>query len=392
MLTQIDWTQTPIDLASLIGKSELLVHEKMAFLVYHADVLHHYEPVLRQFRPEEVDLVLHAKHGCEEQLFERVAQLPYHWVLSKDLLASLTSYRYLVSTNYLDDHELILSLENGQQSIHRHMLISLLGHYNIRFMYCLGIDGWNLEAWNHIYDAFLCFGEFQARQLSRFPGKKFLMGYPRYDAFFNQSFDRAPWLRRLGCDPDKPIVVWLSTLKMGSGVLDLFALAVSQLSCNYNVLVKPHPLSWPMEPNYLSALNGLNFCAVLQDIDNLILFQLADFVITDYGGTAYSALYTDCNLLLLDHPEFTGQATEDPLASETDAWLRRHIIHIEPKEADRLPDLLADQAYWQAQKQKRAELRSFFFASYYGNSAQIAADLLKQMPQLLVSKTAQKWD
>ncbi|HEY9843693.1 MAG TPA: hypothetical protein V6D23_24695 [Candidatus Obscuribacterales bacterium] len=380
----MDWDETEIDVSALSGQLQLPVREKPAFLVCYPDMFHHYDPVLRQFRPEEVDLVLHACHGAEAELIAAARLRPYRWSLSTELLATLTSYRWLVSQNYVDEHKLVLRGPDGGRSEFRRMLLSLLGRRNIRFMYGLGVDSWHLSGWNVLYDAFLCQGEFQARQLGGFAGQKFLMGYPRFDAFFTQPFDKAAWLARFGCDPAKPVLVWFSTIQMSHGVIDRFAAAVSRLSADYNVLVKPHPLSWNVEPDYVAALDGLPFSAVIrEDLDNLILYQLADHVLTDYGGTAFAALYTDRNLLLLDHPQHPGHSSEDVLSSDSDCWLRREIVHLGPDEAQRLPALLADAALWQRQKQVRATLRQLFFAPYYGNSAAVAAALIRQLPELL---------
>ena len=51
-------------------------------------------------------------------------------------------------------------------------------------------EGWSLNAWNQIYDVILCHGvNDQAEINKRFTAKTYIMGYPRYDEYFDDSIN-----------------------------------------------------------------------------------------------------------------------------------------------------------------------------------------------------------
>lgn len=351
---------------------------KIAFLLHSPELLHHFGPVLEHFAPDEVDLLSYNYRQIPD-LEARLEALPFaHYPIS-ELLPQRIGYRFLVSNHYQGYVHTTLPGPNGPQLV-RLPLLPTLGRYNVRFMYGMGVDQCHFDESNRFYDAFLCFGPWQAQGLAAYPGPKLLMGYPRYDAFFAQKTDRKATLSALGCDPNKPVVVWFSTVQSSFGVLREFASAIASLVPEYNVLVKPHPEG----TKSTDFLDAYPFTRVIRDyLDNLLLFQIADYVLCDYGGTVFSALYTDCQLLLLDHPHYQSRTEESATVPNTDLWLRQHLTHLSLDEADQIPTLLRSESHWQAQKQKRQWLRQQFFADHYGSSAQVAAQHLRNLETLL---------
>ena len=110
---------------------------------------------------------------------------------------------------------------------------------------------------------------------------------------------------------------------------------------------------------------------IREHIDNVELFQLADFLLCDYGGSAFGGIYTDRNVLLLDLPN----AEADPLMGEdsSDIWLRKYLPHLGAQQSDRLEELLEDDSLWNAQRPMRKSLSQYYFAPFYGYAGQIAA-------------------
>lgn len=360
-----------------------LIRDKIAFVLHSPELLHHFGPVLQHFSPAEVDLLIFAHDGDSRALEARLSELPFHQEHVGQLLPGLTGYRVLVSNHVHSLWRGNLPGPDGAIPAEGYLLRAL-GQYNVRYMYGLGSDSWNLADWNQVYDAFLCQGPVQAARLQHFRGHTYQIGYPRYDRFFSEPFDRAAWLAHFHCDPDKPVLVWLSTQQIFSGALHCHAEGISRLSRDYNVLVKPHPFSWQSEPDYVAVLRQYPYTAVIaEDLDNLILYQLADLVLADYGGTVFSALYTDCRLILLDLPGYPGRASDDPLTSDSEAWVRRFLVHLLPEDNHRIPALLADEALWREQALTRAWLRQQLFSHTNGGAAPAAARLLRQMPRLL---------
>lgn len=355
------------------------VRPKLAFLLHHQEMLYHFAPVLKLLDPAEVDLI-RFEAGSGSELARKLAELPFACYDAEDLLEQGIGYQVLVTHHLHGPRRKVVTDADGRRELRCGMLIRMLGQRNVRFMYGMGSDHWNYSPWNELYDAFLCHGPMQSEQLAGFRGEKLLMGYPRYDAFFRQPCDRAGWLARLGCDPARPVVVWLPTLQSYYGTIPHFAAAVSRLGADYNVIVKPHPFSWLGETEYLAALAPYHYTQLVREsLDNLILFQLADYVLADYGGSAFSALYTDSRLILLDHPEHPGPLAAAARGRDSDHWLRGFIPHLGPEQAAQLPELLASQRLWSEQQRTRAWLQRQLFAPGYGYSAEIGAELLRRI-------------
>jgi hypothetical protein len=153
------------------------------------------------------------------------------------------------------------------------------------------------------------------------------------------------------------------------------------LTAKYNVVVKVHPLMPGSEPERVAALRQHPFTDFIADAsDNLPLYQLADFMLFDYGGPPFAGIYTDKRMVLLNVP----QAEKDALTGEdsTDISIRRTIVNVDADDGD-LARLLADDEMWAAQKAQRQALRKLYFAPYYGFSAQIAASALSNLDQIL---------
>jgi hypothetical protein len=278
-------------------------------------------------------------------------------------------YRCLVSEHYLGDGT-------------HHDLMKQVGERNVRFMYAQGKNLWNFAPWNRLYDLILCFGPYQAARLAFAESTvKVQMGYPRYDDYFTQDLATGRIRQLLGCDPAKPTMVWLPTWKELSS-LDRYREAMADMARDWNVVVKPHPLSLTHEPARVAALRALPFTKVVDEtLDNLYLYAIAERVVCDYGGTPFGALYLDRPLLLLNMP---GAAQHRETGEESaDVFLRETVINLDDPSPRALRGVLADEDAWSAQRQVRARLREIFFAPYYGFSGQVAALVLENLGNIL---------
>lgn len=360
------------------------IREKTAFLFHSPELIYHFGPVLEQFAPSEVDLIVYNYRRIPD-LSARLKELPFQVYDVQELLPERIGYRYLVSNHYQGYIHTSIPGPQGLQLV-RSPLITCLAQKNVRFLYGMGVDQcYFTDDSNLLYDAFLCFGPWQAKGLSHYPGKKLLMGYPRYDHFFHQNIDRATWLKKLNCDPQKQTIVWFTTSKTAYGTLNIFAESLSQLTQEYNLIVKPHP----EELENTEYLEQYGFTSIIRDyIDNLILYQLSDFILSDYGGIIYSALYTDRPILLLDHPDYQSQTTEDVAVPDTDLWVRQYLTHLSLSESEQISDLLKSEIHWQEQKKTRQWLREQFFTPAYGHAGELAAQYLRDLDSLLSDQLA----
>ena len=336
--------------------------KRLGFLLHSLELLNHFGSVLDLLPPGSFDLLA---YGEEVSLDGLNAASRWGCAVrsAQDVIGAGDRYVWLVS-----NHPIVL----GDQP-----LITQLADNNARFMYAAGKSGWNLRSWNELYQLILCFGPYHAEAFASVSQARIVqMGYPRFDRYFNETPHREALCKRFRCDPDKKTVVWLPTWKALSSV-GLFNKEVSSLGSDYNVVVKVHPLMATQELDRVLALARYRFTAMITDAsDNLPLYQLADYMLFDYGGPPMAATYVDKNMLLLNVPnaeqdEFTG-------ADSPDILLRNHLISVNRGE-DRIAGLLKDESVWAAQAEPRRMLREKYFAPNYGNASQIAATTLQSL-------------
>lgn len=338
------------------------VREQLGFLVHLSEMFNHYGAVWQQLPPESFEIVITGEAPERERTRQMADALGYRSVEAEQCLAERLRYRHLVSNHCLEN-------------IDGTPLVRLLGEFNIRFMYALGKARHNFAEWNRLYDMIMCFGPYQVEKLAFCDTSvKLQMGYPRYDAYFNETPDRDELLHRHGCDPARQTLVWLPTWRELCS-LDLYGEQIALLANTYNVVVKPHPLSVSGEPGRIERLQRLPLTRVITgQLDNLELFRLADCVLCDYGGPAFGALYLDKKLVLLNVPG----AENDSLTGgdSADIALRRHIPSLDTFTVPKLWGMLEDSALWEAQKHIRRRLRDYYFAPYQGFAASVAAKAL----------------
>jgi CDP-glycerol glycerophosphotransferase (TagB/SpsB family) len=169
-------------------------------------------------------------------------------------------------------------------------------------------DGWSLQSWNDIYDVFLCHGVNDEREIKkRFKGKIYIMGYPRYDRFFSGDLDLTSIRREFGLSESKKTILWMPTLGGDYSSIPLFAEPLSTISKKYNIIVRPHPISFIQEKDVIGLLEKCNFNIdrkALRDMNEL--FGVADVILADNGGTPFSAIFLGKNVIFLDVPHDLG--------------------------------------------------------------------------------------
>lgn len=366
----------------LIPADPSRLRNQIGLILNHADTFHHFRNLLALLEPDQFEIVIAGDRAALEAIARSHG---YAHVWYQDILHAGPRYRYTLSNYYIYYYD--LHDETGQ-TVGKIYLPQLLGAQAIKMSYTMGVDYWSYADWNRIFAVQLCYGPWQAERLSPFGGRIFQVGYPRYDDFFNQPFDRAGWLARWNL-PERPTIVWLPTRYQHT--LRSFGEAVASLSQDYNVLLKPHPLTWEEDPGLIRWLQMLPFSRLIeQSVDTLNLYALADYVFCDYGGAPFGAIYTDRRLLLLNHyaethfdphqlhiqgPGPTRLADLNP----TEVYLRQSIVAVDPGERHRLPEILADKQLWVQQQQARAALRAEFFAPEYGTASARVAEILRQL-------------
>jgi len=338
---------------------------RIGFLVHTLELVNHYACVWDLMPEGSFDVVLCGDAETTDLAF--FAPWKCHVVKANEVIHANSKYQYLVS-----NHPINLS---GSP------LIKQLANINVRFMYAAGKSGWNLSEWNSLYDVILCFGPYHAGIFSESTDAVVVqMGYPRFDRYFTQQLDKADLHSRYGCDPLKKTVVWLPTWKTLSSVTH-FDAEISALTDQYNVIIKLHPLMPESEPERVAALQQHYFTHVITDSsDNLPLYQLADFMLFDYGGPPLAGIYADKNFILLN----VDGAIDDELtgADSPDITIRKHLINVSPADAA-IAKTLVDPSIWEQQRSWRHILRKLYFAPYYGFSSSVAANALLNLKHMV---------
>jgi hypothetical protein len=392
--------------------------KKVAFMVHEPTMFAHYSSVWAEMDRNSFVIVLlgvfsdseNGEHGTGEFL-SKVDRLGYTTVYLADIVARNIKYEYVVSNHILSGRSphpgspYQLALHNIKNLVKRSINVSnrmfgrdkrfdisnldpvqypplQAGIKQIRFMYGADIsDAWSLDAWNEIYDLFLCHGPNDETHLKkRFKGKTAIMGYPRYDLYFSEALDLDEVVEEFGIDPNKKTILWMPTWDiLGDGVCSIvpFARAISGLTDDFNVIVRPHPISIRKDPDAIKLLVSLKYRIDVDSTRDMNkLFKVADFVLCDHGGSAFGALYLGKNLVLLKTPKYDESLMAK---NSSNLELMKYFPTITVSEVDSLRSLFNDTVYWQKVLEDSRQLSDKYFADYRGTSSAAAATALGQL-------------
>jgi len=255
-----------------------------------------------------------------------------------------------------------------------------IGNKQIRYMYGADIsEGWSLQSWNDIYDIFLCHGVNDEREIKkRFKGEALVMGYPRYDRFFSGEIDFSNIKREFGISESKKTVLWMPSLGGDYSSIPLFAKPLSTLSEKYNLIVRPHPLSFIQEKDFIGLLEEFDFHidrTALRDMNEL--FGVADVVLADHGGTPFSAIFLGRNVIFLDVPDDLGveSAATSYIAGSSVLELKKYLPIVTSQDIHMLESMLDSEEFYEENSQRIDALFEKYFNSPRGGGAKRVADI-----------------
>jgi len=174
-------------------------------------------------------------------------------------------------------------------------------------------DGMDLKTKNYpypeyenIFDTFLTLGKFETKIIKKKFYKKncFEMGYLRYENIQTKKKIYQQIFKEFKLNKNKKIIFWTPTHIDGNEEADninLWINKINALTKNYNIIIRPHPKTLMTRPNFVNKLNKLNYFVDKEQNRKIgELFKISDFVISDYGGTLFSAIYLDKPILALN--------------------------------------------------------------------------------------------
>ncbi|NNE04387.1 MAG: CDP-glycerol--poly(glycerophosphate) glycerophosphotransferase [Xanthomonadales bacterium] len=342
--------------------------EKIIFAVQMAEFINHYKNIWRHLSPEEFEIVFAGQNPEDSSEIRQFASRHGYVARALNEVEGKVQYGTVVS-----NHPFVF----GQ---HAHFMprLAVLGHKHVRLMYSLGKARWNFSNWNDVYDLVLTFGPFHEKGLGHLESARTRqVGYPRFDHYFRGEIDTRQVATELGLEAARKTVLWLPTWAELSSI-DTFVDSIAALNEEFNLLVKVHPLTATREPARMKRLANAGI-QTMADInrDNVELFAVADFVLCDYGGSAFGAIYMDKNLLLLnseqaESDEYTGNQSMD-------VQLRSWIPNIGAERKNELAGMLRDDAIWADQGGKRRHIEQKVFAPNKGTASEVAAQAIREL-------------
>ncbi|WP_311971204.1 CDP-glycerol glycerophosphotransferase family protein [Pseudomonas baltica] len=384
--------------------------KKMAFLLHEPMMLNHYESVWQALGKSQFSIVLTQyfyldQNGQQKEgipaFFKHVQARGYQVLDIEQVIDSGIRFDYSVSNHPISGGSKTRKPEQRHdryKKLWNRILIALgrrarwhygvdidtllplqVGRKQIRYMYGADLsDAWSLMDWNEIYDIFLCHGVNDERIIKeRFAGEVFVMGYPRYDEYFEADLDVASISKEFDLTPGKKTLLWMPTLGGESSSIPVYAHAIARLHDQVNIIVRPHPLSFVQEREYIAALEACDFKIDRTSTRNMNqLYGAADLVLADYGGTPFSAVFLGKNTVLLDVPG----GDESPMnVGSSVLELKKSLPVYTPDTVEQLPEALSSPAFMQRNDAAIEHLFQQYFGSPRGRNAARVAKYLESL-------------
>jgi CDP-glycerol glycerophosphotransferase (TagB/SpsB family) len=149
-----------------------------------------------------------------------------------------------------------------------------------------------------------------------------LVGYPKLDALVNGRYDAAAVRERLALDMHRPTALYAPTWSPASSLN--FAgetIVASLVDAGFNVIVKPHDLSFDPDPKYsggidwrgrLRAIERGGRVVVVSEPDSTPLLPASDVVVTDHSSIAFEFCLLDRPIVVVDAPDLPRVARINP--------------------------------------------------------------------------------
>jgi len=154
------------------------------------------------------------------------------------------------------------------------------------------------------------------------PGAATLVGYPKLDALVNGRIDAAAIHRRLGLEMHRPTALYAPTWSPASSLNIAGETIIASLAdAGFNVIVKPHDLSFDPDPRYsggidwqkrLRAVERAGRIVVTHDADSSPLMAASDVLVTDHSSVGFEFCLLDRPMVVVDAPDLPRVARINP--------------------------------------------------------------------------------
>jgi hypothetical protein len=301
---------------------------KIAFFINEEFTLQHYENIINKLKIDNFVIILTGKFKYDryKKFVNKLKSFNYNIVFLDDVLY-LKKYKILLTHVKLGGDTIVaetllskfkLSLIKLLKKVgfnifklkNQQFIPKKIGIYNIKFMY--GMDfNFKYSDYDNLFDEFFCHGPIDSEFYKKnFSAKIFNMGYPRYDNYLKFRDDKdvkKDYLKKYLCSPKKPTILWICTTSEFFSTIVTYERYIEMLIDKYNVILRPHPIEInPTQRRFnqkaFDIVNSKKFILNIDPSQNMEeLYLISDYVFCDYGGSIFSALYCNKNILLLNH-------------------------------------------------------------------------------------------
>ncbi len=238
----------------------------------------------------------------------------------------------------------------------------------------LKIKNYPYPEYRNIFDIYLTLGKFETKLIKKKFSKKkcYEIGYLRYEKLEKRKILCNKIKNEFKLDKKKGIVFWTPTHIDGNDEaenINLWIKKIKEIQKNFNVIIRPHPKTLMLNPKIVRELKKLNYF-VDKDHNRKIgeLFKVSDLVISDYGGTIFSAIYFEKPILILNISRKSKFVKNLINNLSLDISVRKKLINFNPnissEELKRKFKLLKQKKY----KRKIHKLKKYYFGVERGNT------------------------
>ncbi len=192
------------------------------------------------------------------------------------------------------------------------------------------------DEYKKIFDIYFVHGKFEQKLVQKkFSSKPtHIIGYPRYSNLKDEKFLKGSIEKDFNLDKQKKLIYWTPTNVDNHGEkfsnILLWINKISKLQNEYNIIIRPHPKSLMLEPNLELSLREKNFF-IDKDQNRKIgeIFQISDLIISDYGGTVFSAIFFCKPIILLNLSHNSKFVSELKYLDSLDLRVRKLLLNLD---------------------------------------------------------------
>lgn len=337
------------------------MNNKIAFLIHHRAILEHFKPVIDCLPLSLVTLIVEDR---EDSLYGNQYKEVHNLFNPKIQVEKLS---HVITSGEI--YKVVVSNHGYVKG-----LLSRIAKVRVRFMYGIDDAGFNFSDINNEFDLVLTHGPYDTGVLrSKFGLPCYQMGYPKH-SIQNADETRINNLKEiLFAKQSEPLIAWLPTVHESNSIT-LFAQEFSDLSNQFNVVVKPHPLTYLHHPDQIALLSEKG-CRIIepQQASTQDLIRISSATLHDFGGTATAAIYSGKLPLFLQVPKselLTNQESGEIIARDLLGYIK--VGELKASILNRI----SESSGIRNQILLCKGLKARFFHDANGQDAKIASDLL----------------